>query len=193
MNQGEKTIKGFPPDRRNYSKDVMSVAGSDVGAGALQPSGAHRGFYVMAVGEIESGQVCRCALSLALPLQLPPRCCAAATLMPRHPSLFRCLRLRSRRRRQFPGRDRLWCNYNFVYGDDWHILQGVNNGSSQTSIKSGGEDALAVWNFPLEVTFKSTNASGWPRLVVSVRGAYRVVLLRARSAPCALSALLPQP
>jgi B9 domain-containing protein 1 len=75
----------------------------------------------------------------------------------------------------------LWCNYNFVYGDDWHILQGVNNGSSQTSIKSGGEDALAVWNFPLECTFKSTNASGWPRIVVSVRAA--LLSIRAISAP----------
>ena len=57
----------------------MSVAGSDAGGPprALQPSGAHRGFYVMAVGEIESGQVRRCARSLALklPLQLQlPRC-----------------------------------------------------------------------------------------------------------------------
>jgi B9 domain-containing protein 1 len=33
-----------------------------------------------------------------------------------------------------------------------------------------GPSRLLVWNFPLEVTFKSTNAFGWPQLVVSVYG-----------------------
>ncbi len=27
-----------------------------------------------------------------------------------------------------------------------------------------------MWNFPLDVTFKSTNPFGWPQLVVSVYG-----------------------
>ena len=27
-----------------------------------------------------------------------------------------------------------------------------------------------VWNFPLDVTYKSTNAFGWPQLVVCVYG-----------------------
>lgn len=29
---------------------------------------------------------------------------------------------------------------------------------------------MLVWNFPLDVTYKSTNAYGWPQLVVSVYG-----------------------
>jgi len=29
-------------------------------------------------------------------------------------------------------------------------------------------DGSLVWNFPLDVTFKSTNAFGWPQLVLSV-------------------------
>lgn len=33
-----------------------------------------------------------------------------------------------------------------------------------------GPDYMLVWNFPLDVTYKSTNAFGWPQLVVSVYG-----------------------
>lgn len=29
---------------------------------------------------------------------------------------------------------------------------------------------MLVWNFPLDVTYKATNAFGWPQLVVSVYG-----------------------
>ncbi len=29
---------------------------------------------------------------------------------------------------------------------------------------------MLVWNFPIDVTYKSTNAYGWPQLVVSVYG-----------------------
>jgi B9 domain-containing protein 1 len=36
--------------------------------------------------------------------------------------------------------------------------------------RPAGPSRLLVWNFPLEVTFKSTNAFGWPQLVVSVYG-----------------------
>lgn len=33
-----------------------------------------------------------------------------------------------------------------------------------------GDPREVVWNFPLGVTYKSTNAYGWPRLIVSVYG-----------------------
>ncbi len=33
-----------------------------------------------------------------------------------------------------------------------------------------GPDQMLVWNFPIDVTYKSTNAYGWPQLVVSVYG-----------------------
>jgi B9 domain-containing protein 1 len=29
---------------------------------------------------------------------------------------------------------------------------------------------LLVWNFPVDVTYKATNAFGWPQVVVSVYG-----------------------
>ena len=31
-------------------------------------------------------------------------------------------------------------------------------------------DQSVVWNFPIDVSFKSTNAHGWPRMSISVYG-----------------------
>lgn len=53
-------------------------------------------------------------------------------------------------------------------GPDWTIQQGVDSGLSQISYKKMGLKDI-VMNFPIDVTFKSTNPFGWPRLVVSVR------------------------
>ncbi len=33
-----------------------------------------------------------------------------------------------------------------------------------------GPEQLLVWNYPLDLTYKSTNAFGWPQIVVSVYG-----------------------
>jgi B9 domain-containing protein 1 len=32
------------------------------------------------------------------------------------------------------------------------------------------DNQVAVWSFPIEITFKSTNIFGWPQIVVSVYG-----------------------
>ena len=69
---------------------------------------------------------------------------------------------------QFPDLDNLFCRYSFSHGPDWRVCQGIDQGFSQVARKSSGGDASVVWNFPIDVTFKSTNAFGWPRLVVSV-------------------------
>ena len=34
----------------------------------------------------------------------------------------------------------------------------------------GSQDQSVIWNFPIDVTFKATNAFGWPRLALSVYG-----------------------
>ncbi|XP_035988057.1 B9 domain-containing protein 1 isoform X2 [Fundulus heteroclitus] len=46
---------------------------------------------------------------------------------------------------------------------------GLEEGITQITSKSTQSHRL-IWNFPLEITFKSTNPSGWPQLVVSVYG-----------------------
>ena len=71
---------------------------------------------------------------------------------------------------QLNGEDNLCCRYTFTYGPDWRIVQGIDHGFSQLVCKGSSPDASVAWNFPLDVTFKSTNAHGWPRLVLSVCG-----------------------
>jgi len=69
---------------------------------------------------------------------------------------------------QFYSIDNAYCKYSFTYGLDWHAVQGVEQGISQISRKAGGNEQTIVWNFPIDIAFKSTNAHGWPRLVISV-------------------------
>ena len=86
--------------------------------------------------------------------------------------------------------DHLYCRYSFSYGPDWGVVHGVSVGLSQIGRRGaplcnngggggGGGGAFdgydecnsaIVWNFPIEISFQSTNPHGWPRLVVSVYG-----------------------
>ncbi|KAL1525747.1 hypothetical protein AB1Y20_020591 [Prymnesium parvum] len=74
---------------------------------------------------------------------------------------------------RYEGLDSLYCRYAFAFGDDWKVVSGVEEGISQlsTASGSGGEQGLlAIWNFPVDVTFRATSAHGWPQMVVSVYG-----------------------
>jgi len=74
---------------------------------------------------------------------------------------------------RYEGLDSLYCRYAFTFGDDWKVVSGVEEGITQLSTASGtgGEQGLvAVWNFPIDVTFRATSAHGWPQIVVSVYG-----------------------
>ncbi|XP_019615024.1 PREDICTED: B9 domain-containing protein 1-like [Branchiostoma belcheri] len=71
---------------------------------------------------------------------------------------------------EFPEFDDIYCRYCWVYGQDWVITSGLEEGITQVTKKSHDDRKLFVWNFPLEVTFKSTNPHGWPQLVVSAYG-----------------------
>ncbi|XP_047000449.1 B9 domain-containing protein 1 isoform X2 [Schistocerca americana] len=51
-----------------------------------------------------------------------------------------------------------------------HYSVGTEEGISQLSKRSNDERQTCTWNFPLEITFKSTNPFGWPQLVISVYG-----------------------
>uniref|UniRef100_A0A3P8ZWS3 B9 domain-containing protein 1 n=1 Tax=Esox lucius TaxID=8010 RepID=A0A3P8ZWS3_ESOLU len=70
----------------------------------------------------------------------------------------------------FPEYDDLYCKYCFVYGHDWAPTSGLEEGISQITSKGRDSPHRLVWNFPLEITFKSTNPLGWPQIVVSVYG-----------------------
>ncbi|XP_070250311.1 B9 domain-containing protein 1 isoform X3 [Myotis yumanensis] len=71
---------------------------------------------------------------------------------------------------QFPEYDDLYCKYCFVYGHDWAPTAGLEEGISQITSKSQDVRQALVWNFPIDVTFKSTNPFGWPQVVLSVYG-----------------------
>ena len=48
-------------------------------------------------------------------------------------------------------------------------VQGVAKGESQIAKFGSGANQDIVWNLPFDVTWTSTNAFGWPRMVVEVR------------------------
>ncbi|XP_013789884.1 B9 domain-containing protein 1-like [Limulus polyphemus] len=71
---------------------------------------------------------------------------------------------------EFPDFDDIYCKFCFVHGQDWVVTCGIEEGISQVTKKSQDERQLFVWNFPLDITFKSTNPFGWPQIVISVYG-----------------------
>lgn len=51
----------------------------------------------------------------------------------------------------------------------------LHNNTSSMSISSTGSNcgtgnSTVVWNMPIDITFKSTNVYGWPRLAIAVYG-----------------------
>ncbi|KAI8920373.1 B9 domain-containing protein 1 isoform b [Powellomyces hirtus] len=79
----------------------------------------------------------------------------------------------------FPSYDNLYCKFSTLNGPDWVVVSGVEEGITQQSLSSplpsftGQPHTLArpcVWNFPLDLAFKATNAYGWPQLILTVYG-----------------------
>ncbi|XP_033736910.1 B9 domain-containing protein 1-like [Pecten maximus] len=71
---------------------------------------------------------------------------------------------------EFPEFDDIYCKYCFTYGSDWLITSGLEEGITQITKKSRDDRQEFVWNFPLDITFKSTNPHGWPQLVIHCYG-----------------------
>mmetsp|Transcript_35975 Transcript_35975/g.70711 ORF Transcript_35975/g.70711 Transcript_35975/m.70711 type:complete len:264 (-) Transcript_35975:307-1098(-) len=72
---------------------------------------------------------------------------------------------------QFPGGDNLYCKYSFKCGLDWIAVNGLQHGISQIARRSSGvHSQVFVWNYPIDLTFRSTNVHGWPQIVLSVYG-----------------------
>ncbi|KAK1943484.1 B9 domain-containing protein 1 [Phytophthora citrophthora] len=69
----------------------------------------------------------------------------------------------------YPGVTNIYCRYTITYGVDWRVLHGAENGLSQIAYVANNEDEILL-NFPIDVSFKSTNPFGWPRLVLSLYG-----------------------
>ncbi|XP_071528726.1 B9 domain-containing protein 1 [Panulirus ornatus] len=71
---------------------------------------------------------------------------------------------------RFIGGDNLHFNYCFTCGQDWEVILGLEECVSQTACRSDDERQVFVWNFPIDITFKSTNPFGWPQIVISIYG-----------------------
>ncbi|MPC28768.1 B9 domain-containing protein 1 [Portunus trituberculatus] len=71
---------------------------------------------------------------------------------------------------RFMGGDNLHFNYCFTAGQDWEVVSGLEECVSQTACCSDDERQLFVWNFPIDITYKSTNPFGWPQIILSVYG-----------------------
>mmetsp|Transcript_7099 Transcript_7099/g.27212 ORF Transcript_7099/g.27212 Transcript_7099/m.27212 type:complete len:250 (-) Transcript_7099:27-776(-) len=86
------------------------------------------------------------------------------------PSEFHLMVTGQIRSGDFDGADNLYCRYTIVFGHDWTICHGPDTGLSQIARRGGGPDTSLIWNFPIDITFRSTNPFGWPRIAISVYG-----------------------
>lgn len=67
--------------------------------------------------------------------------------------------------------DHLYCKYHFTKGADWSCVGNcAEEGLTQVSSASDSSDDNFVWNFPIDITFKSSNPFGWPQIVIAVYG-----------------------
>jgi len=70
------------------------------------------------------------------------------------------------------GYDSLNAEYFFEAGPDWTRVDGIATGITQSAFRGGGGSSReAVWGMPLDVSYRTTNAYGWPRLGVAVSAA----------------------
>ncbi|CAH8619997.1 unnamed protein product [Schistosoma mattheei] len=61
-------------------------------------------------------------------------------------------------------------DYCFATGQDWTKLTGLDEGMTQTSIKGVGCNDQNNFNFPIDISWKSTNPFGWPQIVLHAYG-----------------------
>ncbi|KAJ2939175.1 hypothetical protein O0L34_g8487 [Tuta absoluta] len=98
--------------------------------------------------------------------------------------------------------EKLYIQYDTVWGPDWDPISGLTSGTSQMA-ESGKDPERVVFNMPLEMTFGSTNVSGWPQLILTIRAqntisgdslrGYALVLLPPTSGSRDVTASLVRP
>ena len=66
-----------------------------------------------------------------------------------------------------PEDDSLTAFCSIVHGSDWVKVSGEKTFISQVASSNGKE---IVWDLPFEISFESTNLTGWPQLVIALYG-----------------------
>mmetsp|Transcript_6035 Transcript_6035/g.10898 ORF Transcript_6035/g.10898 Transcript_6035/m.10898 type:complete len:199 (-) Transcript_6035:207-803(-) len=69
---------------------------------------------------------------------------------------------------KIPDCDNAYCKYQVVHGEDWKFIDGLEDGLTQVTRRSTGADDSLVWNFPIDLTYNSTNVFGWPQIILTV-------------------------
>ena len=69
---------------------------------------------------------------------------------------------------QIQGSKSGYCKFLVTHGEDWQVLDGLEEGVTHLSKRAPGVDTSFVWNFPINVAYRSTNIFGWPQVVLSV-------------------------
>ena len=64
--------------------------------------------------------------------------------------------------------DGICLKFDFTYGKDWKLTSGNETGISQHSYKSMQTNDKVVWNYPFELTFGTSDISGWPKLCLQL-------------------------
>ncbi len=59
-----------------------------------------------------------------------------------------------------PAFNEIFIKYFFVHGQDWDKVAGLEEGSTQIGHKSVDQRQIIAFNFPVDITFKSTNPFG---------------------------------
>ncbi|OAF67580.1 B9 domain-containing protein 1 [Intoshia linei] len=86
---------------------------------------------------------------------------------------------------QFESFQDIYCKYGFSFGQDWAIISkycsytetnnenyfsiGLEEGITQTTHKDTHSNHF-TFNFPLDISFKSTNPFGWPQIILHTYG-----------------------
>ena len=87
--------------------------------------------------------------------------------MERAPTSFTVMASGALQSAELPGCGNAYCKLSFYHGDDWQLLDGFEDGITQIT-KADGASGTLIWNFPMEVVYRATNAFGWPQVALSV-------------------------
>lgn len=63
----------------------------------------------------------------------------------------------------------LFCVFDYYVGTDWSIAMNSSDGKTTQTTKLTKENRC-VWNYPIDVSFKTSKPSGWPQVIFAVWG-----------------------
>ena len=62
--------------------------------------------------------------------------------------------------------------YNFITGDEWALIEGVNTCESQFAKRLPGSD-IVTWNLEFSCGYRTLSPNGWPKIVIELKSPTR--------------------